>query len=51
MKYNDSFIKTILVTHLPVPEVLQPELVGQLTGAHGVGQVLLVGKDEEVRVP
>ena len=37
-------------SHLSVPEVLQSELVGQLAGAHGVGQVLLVGEDEQVRV-
>jgi len=35
---------------LPVPEVLQPELVCELTSAHGIGQVLLVGEDEEMRV-
>merc|ERR1719271_2026173 len=35
---------------LPVPEVVEPELVGDLRGGHGVRQVLLVGEDEEHRV-
>jgi len=35
---------------LSVPEALQSELVCELTGAHGVWQVLLVGEDEEMRV-
>ena len=41
----------ISASRLPVPEVLQPELVRELARAHGVRQVLLVGEDEEVRVP
>ena len=32
---------------VPVPHVVQPELVGDLGGVHGVGEVLLVGEDEE----
>merc|ERR550514_319736 len=35
---------------LPVPEVVEPQLVGDLRGGHGVREVLLVGEDEEHRV-
>ena len=36
---------------LPLPEAVQAELVGNLGGVHGVGQILLVGKDQEEGVP
>lgn len=35
---------------LPLPERVQPELVGDLGGVHRVRQVLLVGKHEQDRV-
>lgn len=42
-------------THLdiprPLPETLEAELVGDLRGVHGVGQILLVSEDKEESVP
>jgi hypothetical protein len=35
----------------PVPQAVKAELLSDLCGVHGVGQVLLVGKDEEHGVP
>jgi len=35
----------------PLAERVEAELVGDLGGVHGVGQILLVGKDEEEGVP
>jgi len=34
----------------PLPEALETELVGDLRGVHGIGQILLVGKDKEERI-
>jgi len=31
----------------PLPEAVQSELIGNLCGVHGVGQILLVGEHEE----
>ena len=36
--------------YLSVPEGLEPELLRQLARVHGVGQVLLVGEDQESSV-
>lgn len=37
--------------HLSVAEVVEAEFVGELSGGGGIGEVLLVGEDEEDRVP
>lgn len=34
-----------------LPQAVEAELVGDLSGVHGVGQILLVGEDEEKSVP
>ena len=36
--------------HPPVSEILQGKLVRQLAGTHGLGEVLLVGKYQEVGI-
>ena len=41
---------TYLDVPRPLTEALQTELIGDLRGVHGVGQILLVGKDEEESV-
>ena len=42
---------TDLNVPVPVPHVVQPQLVRDLGGVHGVGQVLLVGEHQHHRVP
>ena len=36
---------------LPLAHGIQAELVGDLSGTHRIGEVLLVREDEEARVP
>ena len=42
---------TYLDVPSPLPQSLELELVRNLGGVHGVGQILLVGKDEEEGIP
>lgn len=34
-----------------LPQAVQSQLVGDLSSVHGVGQILLVGEDQEERIP
>ena len=42
---------TDLDVPVPVPHVVEPELVSDLGGVHGLGQVLLVGKHQHHGLP
>ena len=35
----------------PLPETVETKLVRDLSGVHGVGEILLVGKDQQECVP
>ena len=42
---------TDLNVPVPVPHVVQTQLVSDLSGVHGLGQVLLVGEHQHHRLP
>ena len=50
-----DYRRKIVVPYLDIPEsvpqAVEPELVGDLRGVHSVRQVLLVGEDEQHRIP
>ena len=53
--YELDFNSTLRFSHKTYPgalsQAVQAKLVGDLSGVHGVGQILLVGEDQEKGVP
>jgi len=54
----EAFIQTIATSGAgsldeprPLPETMQAKLIGDLCRVHGVGKILLVGKDKEEGIP
>jgi len=46
-----NYFGACLDVPLALPEAVEPQLVGNFSGVHGVGQILLVGENKEDGIP